>query len=221
MRYSKSFLLLACYKKAYWWQQSTAQGKMATSDIYLTEVPTMKNLCTKCGVDMGDCNPRQLCGKTRCYNEELVFHADGEEGKTKDSGNAVESFSSSSLAVPADNRKRKFLSSHEFNERADDKTKRRIAPIQKWRDLIVGSVYRADKLHDILVNIKGTEQLNHYGEFHNDQGLLTNVWLTETMYEKLKTFKLEERNVYLKPLGKKRAQVSGNDYHDFVVVVDE
>ena len=26
----------------------------------------IKNLCTECGIDMGPCNPRQLCGKTRC-----------------------------------------------------------------------------------------------------------------------------------------------------------
>ena len=30
----------------------------------------MMNRCTECNVDMGQCNPRQLCGKTRCYNEE-------------------------------------------------------------------------------------------------------------------------------------------------------
>lgn len=28
----------------------------------------MKNRCTDCGVDMGSCNPRQLCGKTYCNN---------------------------------------------------------------------------------------------------------------------------------------------------------
>lgn len=27
------------------------------------------NLCSVCGVDMGDKNSRQLCGKTQCYNE--------------------------------------------------------------------------------------------------------------------------------------------------------
>lgn len=26
----------------------------------------IKNRCTDCGVDMGSCNPRQLCGKTFC-----------------------------------------------------------------------------------------------------------------------------------------------------------
>ena len=27
-----------------------------------------KNLCEICKIDMGDCNPRQLCGKTYCEN---------------------------------------------------------------------------------------------------------------------------------------------------------
>ena len=26
----------------------------------------IKNLCTVCSIDMGENNPRQLCGKTRC-----------------------------------------------------------------------------------------------------------------------------------------------------------
>jgi len=28
-----------------------------------------ENLCVVCGIDMGECNPRQYCGKTRCLNE--------------------------------------------------------------------------------------------------------------------------------------------------------
>lgn len=27
------------------------------------------NRCLECGVDMGECNPRQLCGKTYCYSK--------------------------------------------------------------------------------------------------------------------------------------------------------
>ena len=27
-----------------------------------------KNLCTVCGIDIGECNPRQLCRKTYCEN---------------------------------------------------------------------------------------------------------------------------------------------------------
>ena len=29
----------------------------------------MINRCTVCQIDMGICNPRQLCGKTYCYSE--------------------------------------------------------------------------------------------------------------------------------------------------------
>ena len=32
------------------------------------------NLCIECGIDMGDCNPRQLCGKWRC-----LFAGDDDE----------------------------------------------------------------------------------------------------------------------------------------------
>lgn len=34
----------------------------------LAEFSTPTNYCTRCGVDMGVDNPRQLCGKTRCLN---------------------------------------------------------------------------------------------------------------------------------------------------------
>ena len=32
-----------------------------------------KNLCVNCGIDMGECNPRQYCGKWECPNEEGEF----------------------------------------------------------------------------------------------------------------------------------------------------
>ena len=33
-----------------------------------------KNLCMECGIDMGDCNPRQLCGKTRCDMKDVNYN---------------------------------------------------------------------------------------------------------------------------------------------------
>lgn len=35
----------------------------------LAVISPLQNLCVQCGVNMGDCNPRQLCGKTYCENE--------------------------------------------------------------------------------------------------------------------------------------------------------
>jgi hypothetical protein len=32
----------------------------------------VENPCLECGVDMGSCNPRQLCGKTHCDNDYLA-----------------------------------------------------------------------------------------------------------------------------------------------------
>ena len=29
----------------------------------------VENRCVECNVDLGSCNPRQLCGKTRCDNQ--------------------------------------------------------------------------------------------------------------------------------------------------------
>jgi hypothetical protein len=35
----------------------------------LPENDVIINKCLVCGVDMGECNPRQYCGKTYCYLE--------------------------------------------------------------------------------------------------------------------------------------------------------
>ena len=80
-------------------------------------------------------------------------------------------------------RKRKFLSSREFNNLADDKSKLRIAPIQKWRSLVVGDVYRIVKVHDKSVTIDGVDQIAHYAEFEAKNEQLINVWLTSIIYE--------------------------------------
>jgi hypothetical protein len=37
---------------------------------YEKEPKPWVNRCVECGVDMGDCNPRQFCGKWRCYDAE-------------------------------------------------------------------------------------------------------------------------------------------------------
>ena len=37
------------------------------------------NLCMECNVDMGNCNPRQLCGKWRCLNEAFIDLSDTED----------------------------------------------------------------------------------------------------------------------------------------------
>ena len=53
---------------------------MAASNMFVYEESvdqlSRKNLCVECGVDMGDCNPRQLCGKTRCEMKDVNYNLD-------------------------------------------------------------------------------------------------------------------------------------------------
>ena len=38
---------------------------MVKQDIINEEIDI--NRCVECGIDLGDCNPRQYCAKTYCY----------------------------------------------------------------------------------------------------------------------------------------------------------
>ena len=195
----------------------------------MEEGGSTKKLCVKRGVDMGD--PQQLCGKTRCYyegdNDQKLSQEDNDElacAEAMDEEGSVNN-DTPTPTPSVNNRKRKhnkgFLSTRAFNERAGDKAKRRIAPIKKWRDMVVNEVYRVYKVHDMMVTINGAQQLSHYGEFEDSKIRLTNAWLTNIIYEELNKHELSGGNVFLKPLGKKKAIKSGNQYHDFVIVVDE
>ena len=170
-----------------------------------------------------------LCDICQAQQERLLEDGDGSQvicdhsahSSDTDDGVGDNTAAVSSTETTSSSRKRKFLSREEFYQKADDKSKRRIAPIRKWRELVVGDVYRVSKIHDIDVNIKGKEQLSHYGEFEDAKGSVINVWLTEIIYTELNKYKLEEKNVYIKPLGKRKSMKSGMEYHDFVVVVDD
>ena len=173
-----------------------------------------------------------LCDICKAQQEQLLEDGDGTQvicdhsahsSDTDDDGGVGDNtvVVSSTEMSSSSSRKRKFLSRERFYQKADDKSKRRIAPIRKWRELVVGDVYRVSKIHDIDVNIKGKEQLSHYGEFEDAKESVINVWLTEIIYTELYKYKLEEKNVYIKPLGKRKSMDSGRIYHDFVVVVDD
>ena len=95
------------------------------------------------------------------------------------------------LPSSSSSRKNKFLIREEYYQKADDKMKGRIAPIQKWIELVVGDVYRVSQIHDIVVNIKGKEQLSHYAEFEDAQQSMIKVWLMQIIYEELNNYKLE------------------------------
>ena len=169
------------------------------------------------------------CNKCNEREKRLIAEGDGSEQEVicdhiinfEDDAQDTSMDTSSSISMSThQQRKRKFLSPREFDDQADDKTKLRIAPIQKWRSLVVGDVYRIVKVHDKSVNIKGVDQIAHYGEFENKNEQLVNVWLTPIIYDEILLNDLTPGNIFLKPLGRKKSMQSGNEYHDFVIVVN-
>ena len=61
----------------------------------------------------------------------------------------------------------------------------------------------------------------YYGEFEDAEEKLCNVWLTETIRQKLNTYDLTDDNVYIRALGKVKSKSTGYYYHDFVVLIDK
>ena len=117
-------------------------------------------------------------------------------------------------------RKRPFMVSKQFDRLADDKLKRKLMPIRKWRELVVNTVLRVVKLHDIMVTIKDHQQLAHYAEMEEENGNLLNVWLTPIIFEELSKYDLNKDDTYIKALGKTMSK-NGTQYHDFAIVVDK
>lgn len=76
------------------------------------------NLCVICGTDMGDCNPRQLCGKTRCYMQDL-YEAPTQPDVSSPGGDTVPSPPQGGLRgdmVPPPRNIDEFLESEIFNK---------------------------------------------------------------------------------------------------------
>ena len=110
----------------------------------------MKNLCTECNVDMGDCNPRQLCGKTRC----LQSKDDGNVGDEDDEKH------------PQKKKKNAFLSIEDFTQKAEK------AKPTKWVDLDRTKIFRVIGIEEFLVNQErdGVERIAKVGEFEDSLG---------------------------------------------------
>ena len=121
---------------------------------------------------------------------------------------------------PSSSRKRKFVSDYEFVRMGDDKMKRKIAPVQPWKNLTIRRTYRVLAIKEMAVTIKKVSQIGYYGEFEDSEERLLNVWLTDIIHQRLKEHNLSGGNVYIKPLGKNKSMSTGFDYHDFVIVVD-
>lgn len=71
----KKYIAFEAFQKLFWEGacDETKCTKISDRINDRIENKTLQNFCTDCGIDMGDCNPRQLCGKRMCMDENYVF----------------------------------------------------------------------------------------------------------------------------------------------------
>ena len=71
----KKYIVFDAFQKLFWEDACSDQNCTLISDLIneRLENKTFQNFCTECGVNMGDDNPRQLCGKRMCLDNEYIF----------------------------------------------------------------------------------------------------------------------------------------------------
>ena len=162
----------------------------------------------ECGVDMGDCNPRQLCGKTRCLMKDVNYNL-----------NFIDTPSMTSLpqqlgyTIPSS-----FLSDENFEYMSA--TKRTSEEAIDWADLPLHIVFR---VHSILpIQTKWGAQA--ILELKNREGVEFKVWAPSNVHKDLKSgMKVHgSEDVYIKSLGQKATKSSSGGkrrYYDFETVL--
>ena len=148
---------------------------------------------------------------------------DNEEEKEEDETESafLEVLPIDSKSDESSRKKRKFISDYEFDRCGDDRIKRKISPIQPWKDLQLKKTFRVLAINEMTVVVKEMSKTAYYGEFEDAEEKLSNVWLTETIRQKLETYDLTDDNFYIRPLGKVKSKSTGYHYHDFVVLIDK
>ena len=103
---------------------------------------------------------------------------------------------------------RGFLSQADF-DRLSSKPR---TTIQQWTSLEIGAVYRVLD----YIEIPGREST--YAVVETEKGEIVKVWITPIIHKELKKYNLTHGSVFLKPLGKKLSESSGNEYYNFSVI---
>ena len=105
---------------------------------------------------------------------------------------------------------RRFLSRADFDQLSATPQPQII----KWRLLEIGAVFR---VIDRITTANGEKV---YVVLETEQHEIINVWITPIINQELLKYNLTIGNVFIKPLGKKTALISGKEYFDFAVVLD-
>ena len=212
---------------------SSSQGGIRKTLFDDSSMQSWKNLCMVCLVDMGEENPRQLCGKTRCLNDGIdnvdinyevplaaVVRLESDVPLTlgiEHPNNSVPMKRKSTTIIqePIDVPKKPFITQEDF-----DVAVLRNIPIG-WNDLDSAKIY---KVHytEIRKFVKdGEEKSGLIGEVEDCDNNITKVWLPSIVAKKLNTYMTPLKTTYMQPTGQKTSRNSGRMYHDANVICIE
>ena len=116
----------------------------------------------------------------------------------------------------------RFLTPTEFDQLstsstvASAMTPRCRPQIIQWRTLEIGAVFRViDR-----ITIPTAPEPKHYVVLETGQQQIIHVWITPIINRELSKYNLSLGNIFIKPLGKKTSNTTGNEYFDFDIVLD-
>ena len=155
-------------------------------------------------------------------NVGVTLLLDTPESKKVEAGEDVISLAEAMKAADAVARKRKLPTFKEIVAKADEKTKRKLMPINSWDTLVEKEVYLINSVHEMEITLKnGAKKTTKYIYIEDDDENRMNVWISELIAEKLQDYQVSDKNICIIPLGKKKSSISGYEYNDFAIVKDD
>ena len=110
---------------------------------------------------------------------------------------------------------RRFLSRFDFDHLLLSKSSPRSELVQ-WSSLEIGAVFRVIE-RVIIPTVKGDKM---YVVLETERREIIQVWITAIIDKELMKYDLSQGNVFIKPLGKRTSNTTGNDYFNFAIVLD-
>ncbi len=153
--------------------------------------------------------------------DEVVVAATENDAIKADGENFIITLEDDNIVVGAVSRKKKIPSFKEIMAQADEKVKRKLAPVQSWDMLNINNVYLVKSVHEMEIMLKsGEEKTTSYICVEDDDENIMNIWISEMIHEKLNEYSISDENIYIIPLGKKKSKRTCYYYNDFAIVTD-
>ena len=143
------------------------------SDDTLDDIIPTINPCMTCGVDMGEGNPRQLCGKTKCLNK--MENDDDDDDEDSDGGDEMTEDSepvdeNATFSMEKKQRRGAFLSVKDFTSKSEEEK-----PVA-WGDLDQTQIYYIKQLKTKQIPDGKRERVAFVAEIEARDGSVRNAW---------------------------------------------